>query len=357
MIQSYKHRVQILSSLLKNGVQEKVFSGAQAAICFKSEDEITCASVGTTTCDGTNPIEEDTLFDIASITKLFTATAALLMVEQKQLSLDSTLESFLPELNGRSKGKASLRELLAHEAKFQAWLPLFESIPLEERGSKKARESVINSVISSDSVHNTVYSDLGFVALTQILERVSGLPLDQLIEQYVSKPMDLKSVHFRPVGGMDLPKHSIAATENCPWRGRVLIGEVHDDNAWTMGGISGHSGLFATAKDVARFGAHWLETLKGNGWLSKDLASEATTPRAAGRGLGWDMISPEGSSAGTLLSRRSFGHLGFTGCSLWVDPDRGMSIALNTNHVHFGRDKEKIRAFRPLFHNVVVKLQ
>lgn len=133
------------------------------------------------------------------------------------------------------------------------------------------------------------------------------------------------------------------------------MGEVHDDNAWSMGGVSGHAGLFATAEDVARLGAAWLKALASGEWISKSLAARAVARRPLGRALGWDLKDPGQSSAGTLMGPDSFGHLGFTGCSLWVDPDAGVSVALNTNRVIFGRDNLKIRDFRPRFHDMLVE--
>jgi CubicO group peptidase (beta-lactamase class C family) len=122
-----------------------------------------------------------------------------------------------------------------------------------------------------------------------------------------------------------------------------------------MGGISAHAGLFATATDVAALGAAWLASRKRGSLISRDLAVEATTPRLLGRGLGWDLKSPKDSSAGSHFGPKSFGHLGFTGCSLWVDPVRDLSVALNTNRVHFGRNNLSIREFRPKFHDLLIE--
>jgi len=129
---------------------------------------------------------------------------------------------------------------------------------------------------------------------------------------------------------------------------------VHDDNAWAMGGVAGHAGLFATARDVAGMGAAWLVALEGGEWLPAELASRAIARRPLGRGLGWDLKSEAGSSAGELMGSRTFGHLGFTGCSLWIDPDRGLSVALLTNRVHPSRHGEGIKELRPVFHDALV---
>lgn len=304
-------------------------------------------------------ISSKTLFDISSLTKLFVASALLRLVDKGAFDLSARLHTLLPL--GSAQGGATLAELLAHEARFQAWLPLFEQIAVSERGTASARDKIIARALSAEAnaapTNTAVYSDLGYIALTRLLEAVSQCPLDQLVREDVTGPLGLSSVQFRPHDGgskIDSPiPLDIAATEYCPWRKKTLQGEVHDDNAWSMGGVSGHAGLFATASDVAHFGAAWLQALSGSQWLSQHLAQKAVRSRASGRGLGWDTKSPVGSSAGSNLSGQAFGHLGFTGCSLWVDPERRLSIALSTNRVHFGRNNLKIRHFRPAFHDLL----
>ncbi len=358
MAHSIQHQTRKIVSLLEDGQKRKVFSGAAAAIQRRESAPVTMLS-GRSAEDWGEPLGSDTLFDIASLTKLFTAAAALIRIDQGRLDLDSRLCTLNEALEGRQRGQATLAELLAHEAGYPAWLPLFESVETESRGTAKARRTIIDAAVTApedaDSSHGcAVYSDLGFITLTHILETLEARRLDQIVEQHLITPLELSSVHYRPIGEKS-PVRRIAATENCPWRGRYLVGEVHDENTWSMGGISGHAGLFATAEDVAAFGMHWLSAIDGTGFISQDLARLAIQKRPGGRGLGFDTVSEEGSTAGDLLSRDAVGHLGHTGCSLWIDPDRHMSIALLTNHVHFGYDKPKIRAFRRAFHDAVVE--
>jgi CubicO group peptidase (beta-lactamase class C family) len=165
----------------------------------------------------------------------------------------------------------------------------------------------------------------------------------------------LTATGFLPLGcGARALSAGIAATEQCPWRGKLLVGEVHDENAWIMGGVSGHAGLFSTAEELVRFGAAWLAALRSGHWLTRELATRAIERRPSGRGLGGDLKGAKDSSAGTRLGLRTFGHLGFTGCSLWVDPDLELAVCLLTNRVHPTRENEKIREFRPAFHDVVI---
>ncbi len=351
-----------ITAFLEHGAASDTFSGAQAAWCGSGTGVQSAACAGTTERSGGSRVSLDTLFDIASVTKIFNASIALRMIDRGEMELESRIDTYLPELTHKRQGAATLSELLAHEAGFTSWLPLFENIPLTDRATPRARDRIIESVLADagDQSHggNAVYTDLGFIVLAHLVETVSGQSLDSLVTKEVTGPLGLESVHYRPIQRkIDAVKNSgIAATEDCPWRGRVLVGEVHDDNAWSMGGVSGHAGLFATAGDVAELGWAWLESLRKDGWLSRDLASCAVRGRPGGRGLGWDLVSPESSSAGTRFGSRSFGHLGFTGCSLWVDPDRELSVALNTNRVHFGRENLMIRDFRPAFHDLLLDL-
>jgi CubicO group peptidase (beta-lactamase class C family) len=168
----------------------------------------------------------------------------------------------------------------------------------------------------------------------------------------VIRAVGLDETAFFPAGTGADPAPAFARTEQCPWRGRILDGEVHDDNAWAMGGVAGHAGLFSTARDICTFGAAWLASLDGSGWISRDAAERALTRRPGGRGLGFDAKSPTDSAAGTLCGPRTMGHLGFTGTSIWLDPDRRAVIVLLSNRVHPTRHNEAIRTFRPHFHDV-----
>jgi CubicO group peptidase (beta-lactamase class C family) len=346
---------QKLGELLEAGVGRGVSSGAACAVADRA-GLVARARAGRTDTSGGASVTHDTLFDIASLTKPFTASVALRLAERGEIDLRARLDTLLPRLAGAATGAATLEQLLAHEAGFTAWLPLFEGIPPAERGTEAGRRRIVELALAAAPAalpgERAVYSDLGFIALGEILERVTGRGQESLIEAEVTGPLGLASA----CPSHALPPSRFAATEDCPWRGRVLRGEIHDDNAWSMGGLAGHAGLFATATDVARFGAAWLSACEEGGWLSADLARLAVRRRPLGRGLGWDLRSPEGSTAGSRFSPESFGHLGFTGCSLWVDPVADVAVALLTNRVCFGRDNDAIRAFRPAFHDGVMGL-
>jgi CubicO group peptidase (beta-lactamase class C family) len=246
-----------------------------------------------------------------------------------------------------------------------AWLPLFEEIPLDERGKSFSKQYIINRIINhppnTAPDEKTLYSDLGYILLAHVLERTTNMSLPEIIRHEVTAPLGLGTVHYRPLTechpltACHDYQDNIAPTETCPWRRRTLCGEVHDDNAWTMGGVAGHAGLFGSAEDIARFGEAWIRATDNGVWLDRDLAVAATSRHTSGRGLGWDFKTPGKSSAGTMFSDDAYGHLGFTGCSLWVDPVRRLSAALLTNRVYLGRDNAGIQAYRPMFHDLLAQ--
>jgi serine-type D-Ala-D-Ala carboxypeptidase len=338
--------------LLEEGIAARAFSGAQAAWRPSSGGRGgVCA--GTTRLDGGDCVDAETRFDVASLTKLFTATAALRLAARGAIRLDDRLGAHLPELAGTPQAEATVEQALAHEAGFVPWAPLFEVVPGDLRGTDAGKAAALAALANAppasapDGVAR--YSDLGFIALGAWLERAAGRSLEALVDEEVTRPLGLPRTRFRN-------GPPAAATAICPWSGADLAGVVHDDNARAMGGVAGHAGLFSTASDVAALGAAWLDALCGDGaFLPRELAIAATARRASGRGLGFDLKSAQDSSAGAAISERAFGHLGFTGCSLWIDPDRRAVIALLTNRVHVGADLDAIKAFRPRFHDAMVR--
>lgn len=344
-----------IQKLLNRGLKSEVFSAAQAAwsIDFEPPRVLCAGSVDS------RPVGPRTLFDIASLTKVFAASTCLRLSARNVLELEHPLRDIMPR-SAQIKN-AALLHLLSHEAGFPSWLPLFERIPVSERGTETARDKIIEEALFAPAVEapgrRAIYSDLGFIALARALEDATGQRTDQIVKEEVLLPLGLKDTFYRPLHETKTPSDTeVAPTETCPWRQKKLQGEVHDDNAWTMGGVSGHAGLFSTASDTVAFGMRWLSTMADGQWLPSDTARHAIEKRLCGRALGWDIKSPRGSSAGELMGEKSFGHLGFTGCSLWTDPDRCISIALLTNRVCFGRDNNRIRAFRPVFHDTLIEL-
>lgn len=327
---------------LQNGINKRVFSGAQVSFSIENKPATTIVAGETSYTNG-RPIAAQTQFDIASLTKLFTATVALRMVDQGIIDLKSIIWSSF-----------SLEALLAHESGLPAWKPFFESVPTTERGTRQGYDHIIDQVLQEHSTnpipHNALYSDIGYIGLAHYLAQMKKLPLHQLVQNEVMSNLGMPHTSYRPVPAPS--NANIACTEKCPWRAKVLQGEVHDDNAWTMGGVAGHAGIFSTSIDIVKLGNAWLNARATGGLVSKKLAQTATLRRPSGRGLGFDLKSPGGSSMGNTASNQTFGHLGFTGTSVWIDPQKNAVICLLSNRVHPSRDNIKIRNFRPYFHEL-----
>lgn len=320
------------------------------------------------------PMLPNTVFDLASVTKIMaTATLAGTLVDRQWLSWDTPLGAILPEANWPG---VTLRHLLSHTAGFVAWAPLWERmrelfgemplhhVPVEDR-QRAMRKLVFRIAPDVKPGVQAVYSDISFLLLGFALEEVTGLPLDLAVQRFVWQPMGLETAFFRHV--MDEPvrgrREEVAATEESPWRGGLLQGQVHDDNCWSMGGYAGHAGAFGTVRDVLQFArALYPASLSARsggvgGFLSRETLraswTPVTEPAGCSRTLGWDTPSGDEPSAGRLFSRLSAGHLGYTGTSLWVDPEAGLAVTLLTNRVHPTRENTMIRAFRPKFHDAL----
>ncbi|MDH7486439.1 MAG: serine hydrolase [Anaerolineae bacterium] len=317
------------------------------------------------------PTQADSLFDLASLTKLFTATAFMTLVEAGLVALDQPVRTVLPEFDGHrpirpyadplhpgqeiavvpptdetvDAGRVTFRHLLAHTSGLPAWSPLYR---LES--GQAALQAALSSPFSYPTGSRVVYSDLGFILLGEAIARLSGQPLDVTLRGLVLDPLGLSATCSLA------PPSRIAPTELCPWRGRRLRGEVHDENAARLGGIAGHAGLFGSAADVAALGQVYLDG--GAPLLRAETVAEMTRLQAQDgltrRGLGWALWSPDPEASGHPFSQRAYGHTGFTGTSLWVDPARELVVALLTNRVYYGRDPEGIRDFRLRLHKAVV---
>lgn len=301
---------------------------------------------------GSAKVEADTLYDLASLTKVVaTTTMAMMLVDDGRLDLRKRVSDFLPGFRGPGKDKVTVWHLLTHSAGIDWWAPLYKEI--------KGKQAYLKRIEAMDLVYEpgtkSVYSDLGVILLGDILERVAGEGLDVFARTRIFAPLGMHDTLFRP-GPELLPR--IAPTENDPWRGRVIRGEVHDENAYALGGVAPHAGLFSTAPDLARFCQMLLYggVFEQHRLVSRQVVEEFT--RRAGvpgssRALGWDTPS-QPSSGGTLLSARAFGHTGFTGTSIWIDPEKRLFIILLTNRVHPTRENNLIREVRPAVADAVV---
>ncbi len=300
-------------------------------------------------------VTHETLYDLASLTKVIaTTTMAMILVDEKRLDLDARVDSFLPLFRGAGKEQVTLRHLLTHSSGLDWWAPLFETL--------SGQLAYIEHIQAMELVYapgsDTKYSDLGIILLGEILERVAGESLEHFFEQRIAAPLGMTETLFRP--GPELLQR-IAPTEHDSGRGRLLRGEVHDENAFALGGVAPHAGLFATAGDLARF----VQMLVNGGVFEhRRIISRSTldlfTHRAnlvagSDRAIGWDTKSAEKSSAGDFFAASSYGHTGFTGTSIWIDPERRLFLILLTNRVHPTRENNQIRKVRPALANAVMQ--
>jgi beta-N-acetylhexosaminidase len=341
-----------LDRVLDAAVAEKAFPGGVVAV-GKDGALVHLRAVGKLSYDdGAPPVTNDTIYDLASLTKVVvTTTMAMMLMDDGLLDLDKPVRAFLPRFRGGAKDAVTVRQLLTHSSGIDWWAPLYKEL--------NTRAAYVERIEKMDLAYEpgtkSLYSDLGLVLLGEILERVAGESIDAFARKRILDPLGMKDTRYKP-GASLLPR--IAPTENDPWRGRVVRGEVHDENAHAMGGIAPHAGLFGTAPDLARF-AQML--VNGGVYDNARLVSRETLEaftRPAGvpgssRALGWD--TPDGTnSAGALLSKRSFGHTGFTGTSMWIDPERRLFVILLTNRVHPTRENNAIRAVRRSVADAVV---
>ena len=318
----------------------------------------------------------DTIFDLASLTKpIVTATSLMLLAAEGRIDLDDPVAKVLPPFGERGKEAVTIRSLLTHTSGLKPWRPFHEALLERERkkgerllGTPAAKEAVLERIYRGALVHEpgeaAVYGDLDFMLLGAIVEAVSGLALDDFAASRIFAPLGMNETRFVRLGDgapeiPDALRRRFAATENCPWRGRVLWGEVHDPNAWAMGGVAGHAGLFATADDVMRFAQAVIDTWHGRStvfpreWLVRFLTKN-DAPAGTTWALGWDTPTPGLSSAGQYFSPTSVGHLGFTGTSLWIDLEREAAVVMLTNRVHLVAKRSKFE-LRAIVHDLVME--
>jgi CubicO group peptidase (beta-lactamase class C family) len=319
------------------------------------------------------PAEVDTVYDLASLTKaVVTSVLVMKAIERGVLALDRPLGEHLPGVAARPA--VTLRHVLAHAGGFPAHRKFYETLFAEpsEAGegfpASHHRAAVVAAAAAEPLAYapgtRSLYSDLGFILLGAVVEAAMGDRLDALAEREIFAPLQLASLRFRPLPGA-APARDLAATERCPVRGRMIVGEVHDLNAWAMGGVAGHAGLFGNVRDLLRLALALAAAYHGRGesggraLVGQEVLREfwrpAGIPGSTWR-LGWDGPAPTGSLAGTLLSRRAVGHLSFTGCSLWIDPEAQTCVAVLANRVHPEvRDDARFRALRPLVNDEALR--
>ncbi|UCF39508.1 MAG: beta-lactamase family protein, partial [Gemmatimonadota bacterium] len=290
------------------------------------------------------------------------------------VGLDDPVSKYLPLFSERDKDGVTLRHLLTHSSGLKPWRAYHELLREKERktgeqllATPAAREIVIDRVLRSGLVHEpgaaAVYGDLDFIVLGAVVEAVARRGLDAFCRERIFAPLGMRDTFFAPLsdgdGLTESVRRRVAATENCPWRERVLWGEAHDPNAWAMGGVAGHAGLFASADDVMRFAQVILDVWHARSdalprELLRSFAERQELPPGSDWALGWDTPTQAASSSGRHFSPRSIGHLGFTGTSLWIDLEREAVVVMLTNRVHQVAKKSRFD-LRPVVHDLILE--
>ncbi|MBI4542332.1 MAG: beta-lactamase family protein [Gemmatimonadetes bacterium] len=341
-----------LERYVEERVAARAFPGAVVAV-GRRDTVLFLRAFGRLDYGAGSAVTTRTIYDIASLTKVVGLTTGLMMLaDEGRLDLDAPASRYVPAFAPSGGDRVTVRHLLTHSSGLPAWRPFFE----EARSRERVMALVDAAPLEAPPGTRMVYSDLGAIVLTQVVESVSGRRVDRFLEQRLMRPLGMTETRFRPPARW---RARIAPTEDDPWRRRVLRGEVHDENAAAMDGISGHAGLFSTAGDLVKFARFMLaggraQPVSNRRTGSADrppapLVARATldeftrvqNPSLSSRALGWDTPA-EGSSAGTHLSPRAYGHTGFTGTSLWIDPAQDLFIVLLTNRVHPTRENTQI---------------
>ena len=338
-----------LAELLATGREQHVYSGAAWSV-GGAEGPLDRGWTGTRSWGG-QALDGGELWDLASVTKPIVGLAVMALVERGTLTLDDTVGAHLPGYRDGDKADLTIRQLLTHTSGIPGQVPLYRDHP--------TRASLLEAVrllpLTAAPGTRVQYSSQGFIILGSIAEAATGQPLEVLVEHLVTAPLGMQHTVFRP----DAARRARAvATEDCPWRGRPVVGEVHDENAVVLGGVGGHAGLFAPLQDMELLGT--ALAAGGRGLLRPETFALMTAAHTNGltlrRALAWQGQDPIGSPVGTAFGPDSYGHTGFTGTSLWVDPATRRYAVLLTNRVHPTRDGDGITAVRRAFHTAAAKL-
>ena len=332
-----------LQAVLDQAVRDSAFPGGIAVVGDAAGATVTVAA-GTLEWGGSARPDEHTLWDLASLTKVVgTTTAAMRLVAVGKLALDAPVQRYVPRWTGRNMERVTVRHLLLHSSGLPAGRPLYRLAD-----ARAAHDTVYTTPLDTVPGARMLYSDLGIIILGDIIQALTGESLDAHLDRTIFQPLGMRETMYRPPAGL---LWRIAPTELDPWRGRVVRGEVHDENAFMLGGVAPHAGLFSSAHDLARFARMYLDggTLDTARVLDPEIIRLFTTVADrtfSSRALGWD--TPDGrNSAGTRMSSRAFGHTGFTGTSIWIDPEPGVFVLLLTNRVNPSRANARIFRVRP----------
>jgi serine-type D-Ala-D-Ala carboxypeptidase len=341
-------------TILREAIAARAFRGCSLAVTFQGK-LAALSSFGRYTDETSPAVEENCIFDIASVSKVVATTAmAMTLYERGMLDLDLPLASIVPEFISTNadpvRREITLRMLLAH----CSGLPAYEKLFLRVHSADDLLEAAFSVSLTAAPDARAEYSDIGFIILGVALSRLADEPLDHFCQREIFGPLAMTSTTFNPSPSMR--SHCVPTADDQKFRHRIIQGEVQDENASILGGVAGHAGLFSKALDLARFSLAMLSG--GQPILHPEtlriFTTRQPTPHGTSRALGWDTPS-QPSQSGQYFSPHSFGHLGYTGCSLWIDPDRQLSIALLTNRTWPDCRNQAIKQVRPRVHDAIVE--
>jgi CubicO group peptidase (beta-lactamase class C family) len=340
-----------IDQILQEAIAERAFPGA-ALVVSRQGKVVLETHAGTHTYDSDSiPVSAQTIYDLASLTKvLVTTPLCMRLFEAGKLRVDEALGTVIPEFTGDEgrPERVTFRHLLAHSSGLPAHRKYYEHAHHPEQLLKQ----VFSTPLEADPGTRAEYSDIGFILLGVALERLMEATLDVLAQREIFGPLGI-ACSFGPLSHV----HDVPPTlEAVDFRDRRICGQVNDENAWVLGGVAGHAGLFGTARDVDTFARVML---RGGAPLFKAetvtlFARRESSPQGTSRALGWDTPSPP-SQSGKYLSPQSYGHLGYTGTSLWIDPQRELAITLLTNRTYPDNTSQKIKQYRPRIHDAVIE--
>ena len=344
-------------SVIDSAINNKIFPGAQIFIAKKGE-VIASESFGKHTYDeDANIVTNESIYDIASLTKVISTTPLIMkLISMKKIGLKHTLGQFYSNID-ETKKNITIKHLLTHSSGFKPFIEYYKTEMVN-------RDLIINDILNTELDFNPgkkyQYSDLGMILLMDIIEKVAGKKIDYLSRNWIYKKIGMNNTMFNP--DYDLLNRVVPTEYDSLFRKKMIHGIVHDENAFLLGGVSGHAGLFSTAEDLGKFGqmminkGSWLGSRYFRSSLIRQFTKRQNFPKGSERTLGWDTPSRNGrSSAGDFYSHNSFGHLGFTGTSIWIDSDNEVVIVFLTNRVHPTRKNNRIYSIRRKFHNYAMK--
>lgn len=344
-----------LKNYLQSSISDSAFPGCAITVGYRNHllfDE----AFGRFTYDPlASPDQPNSIFDLASVTKVVvTTTLTMILYEQGRLNLDWPVQYVIPEFMGEGKDQVTIRNLLTHTSGLPGWVKFYETL----QGKERIVQEICRTALIYQPGTKTIYSDLGMILMQKVLETIAQKPLNLLFEENVAVPLEMDRTFYNPD-----PKYlnEIVPTEISVFHHQLVHGFVHDENSFAMGGVSGHAGLFSTAEDLAVFCQMYLNggIYKFRRILQPETINLFTSPQnlvdGSTRAIGWDTRSEDHSMAGNYMSMQAFGHSGFTGTTVWIDPVNDIFVVLLTNRVYPSRENQKIQKVRPQVHDYVMQ--